>query len=272
MYKTTDFDAVPTIPEFYAGREIFITGGSGFMGKALIEKLLYSCSDVGNIYVLLRKKKGKGIEDRLEALKKESVFDRLYAEKKEHLLSKIIPIAGDVAELGLAMATEDRTRMENVSLVFHVAASVRFDDPLKEAILMNTRGTRETVAFAETLTKLEVFMHVSTTYCNPDWKVVEEKIYPPLADWKQAIKIAEAMDVETLDTLTAHFSEFQPNTYTFTKSLSEQCIEEKQDDLPMIIFRPSIVISSISEPMPGWIDNYNGPVGLLVGCGFGINR
>lgn len=272
MYKTTDFDAVPTIPEFYAGREIFITGGSGFMGKALIEKLLYSCSDVGNIYVLLRKKKGKGIEDRLEALKKESVFDRLYAEKKDHLLSKIIPIAGDVAELGLAMAAEDRTRMENVSLVFHVAASVRFDDPLKEAILMNTRGTRETVAFAETLTKLEVFMHVSTTYCNPDWKVVEEKIYPPLADWKQAIKIAEAMDVETLDTLTAHFSEFQPNTYTFTKSLSEQCIEEKQDDLPMIIFRPSIVISSISEPMPGWIDNYNGPVGLLVGCGFGINR
>ena len=73
-------------------------------------------------------------------------------------------------------------------------------------------------------------------------------------------------------TVSSSFSEFQPNTYTFTKSLSEQIIQEKQDVLPMIIFRPSIVISSISEPMPGWIDNYNGPVGLLVGCGFGINR
>lgn len=203
MYKETNVEAVPTIPEFYAGREIFITGGSGFMGKALIEKLLYSCSEVGNIYVLLRKKKGKGIEERLESLKKESVFDRLYAEKKDHLLSRLVPIAGDVAELGLAMSEEDKMRMQGVSLVFHVAASVRFDDPLKEAILMNTRGTRETVAFAETLPKLDVFMHVSTTYCNPDWKVVEEKIYPPLADWKQAIKIAEVMDLETMDTLTA---------------------------------------------------------------------
>lgn len=68
---------------------------------------------------------------------------------------------------------------------------------------MNTRGTRETVALAETLPKLEVFMHVSTTYCNPDWKVVEEKIYPPLANWKEAIAIAETVDLETLDVLTA---------------------------------------------------------------------
>lgn len=110
------------------------------MGKALIEKLLYSCPEVGNIYVLLRKKKGKGIHDRLEALKRESVFDRLYAEKKDHLLSKIIPIAGDVAEIGLDMSEEDKKRMMDVQIIFHVAASVRFDDPLKEAILMNTRG------------------------------------------------------------------------------------------------------------------------------------
>lgn len=203
MYKATDVETLPTIPEFYAGREIFITGGSGFMGKALIEKLLYSCPEVSNIYVLLRQKKGKGIEDRLEALKKESVFDRLYAEKKDHLLSKIVPIAGDVAELGLAMAEEDKKRMQGVSILFHVAASVRFDDPLKEAILMNTRGTRETVKFGRTLPKLAVFMHVSTTYCNPNWKTVEEKVYPPLADWKDAIKMAESLDLETIDYLTA---------------------------------------------------------------------
>lgn len=201
MYKPTNIEALPTIPEFFKNREIFITGGSGFMGKALIEKLLHACPEVGNIYVLLRQKKGKGIEERLEALKRESVFDRMYAEKKEKQLEKIIPIAGDVGEIGLAISDADRQLVANVSIFFHVAASVRFDDPLKEAILMNTRGTREVMRFADTLKKLKVIMHVSTTYCNPDWKVIEEKIYPPNADWKQAIKIAETYDTETLDIL-----------------------------------------------------------------------
>lgn len=30
-----------------------------------------------------------------------------------------------------------------------------------------------------------------------------------------------------------------------------------------------VVISTLSEPMPGWIDNFNGPVGLLVASGKG---
>ena len=29
-------------------------------------------------------------------------------------------------------------------------------------------------------------------------------------------------------------------------------------DLPLVIIRPSIVCASIDDPLPGWIDNYNG--------------
>jgi fatty acyl-CoA reductase len=36
-----------------------VTGSTGFLGKVLVEKLLRSCPDIGNIYVLMRKKKGK---------------------------------------------------------------------------------------------------------------------------------------------------------------------------------------------------------------------
>ncbi|XP_015373241.1 PREDICTED: putative fatty acyl-CoA reductase CG5065, partial [Diuraphis noxia] len=69
-----------------------------------------------------------------------------------------------------------------------------------------------------------------------------------------------------------------PNTYTFTKLLAEQIISEKSarsnhensNNMPMVIFRPSIVISSIAEPVLGWIDNVNGPVGLMLACGKGI--
>lgn len=48
-----------TIPEWYAGKNILITGGTGFVGRALIEKLLRSCPKIGTIYTLLRSKKGK---------------------------------------------------------------------------------------------------------------------------------------------------------------------------------------------------------------------
>lgn len=43
---------------------------SGFMGKVLIEKLLYSCPDINRIFILLRPKKGKSTAERLEQLTK----------------------------------------------------------------------------------------------------------------------------------------------------------------------------------------------------------
>jgi fatty acyl-CoA reductase len=32
------------------------------------------------------------------------------------------------------------------------------------------------------------------------------------------------------------------------------------------------VVPAINEPVPGWIDNFNGPVGLFIGTGKGIIR
>jgi fatty acyl-CoA reductase len=54
------------ISEFYRGQNIFVTGATGFIGKVLLEKILRSCPDVGNIYVLMRPKKGKTPSDRVK--------------------------------------------------------------------------------------------------------------------------------------------------------------------------------------------------------------
>lgn len=180
----------------------------------------------------------------------------------------MIAISGDVMEIGLALSEEDKKRMANVTVVFHSAASVRFDDPLHEAVIMNTRGTRELMLFAETLVNLKSFVHVSTTYFNPRQRVVCERMYPANGDWKATIKLAEEYP-DVLDVLTDKYINYEPNTYTFTKGLAEQVAIEFQDRLPIIIFRPSIVISSMEEPFPGWVDNFNGPVGLLLACGIG---
>ncbi|XP_052860472.1 putative fatty acyl-CoA reductase CG5065 [Anopheles cruzii] len=261
----------PSIRKFFAGRDIFVTGGTGFMGKVLIEKLIRSCSELDHIFVLIREKKQRSVAERIAEMQQLPLFDKLRQEAP-HLLVKMVPVRGDVSLIGLGLSAEDRDRMQSVSVIFHVAASVRFDDPLKSAILLNTRGTRELVRFAEQLPDLRVLMHISSTYSNPDRYVIEEEVYPAYADWRETIRIAEEFDEQTLDVLAPKYMGFLPNTYVFTKSLAEQIVHEYRDRLPMILFRPSIVISSMKDPIPGWMDNFNGPVGLLVGCGIGICR
>lgn len=54
------------IKSFFSGKNIFLTGGTGFIGKVLVEKLLRTFPDIGTIYVLIRSKKGKTPQERLE--------------------------------------------------------------------------------------------------------------------------------------------------------------------------------------------------------------
>jgi len=54
-----------TVQQFYGGLVIFFTGGTGFLGKLLLLKLLQSCADIGGIIVLLREKRGLSCRQRL---------------------------------------------------------------------------------------------------------------------------------------------------------------------------------------------------------------
>lgn len=238
--KENRLEEFESIPDFYANEEIFITGGTGFIGKVLIEKLLRSCPDVKTIFVLMRPKKGHSIEARLNKIKELPLFKPL-RQTVPHALDKLIPIDGDVKELNLGLSQASIERMKNVSIIFHSAASVRFDDSLRDAVLLNTRGTREIMKFAETLANIKVVMHVSTTYSNPDKNVVEEKIYPAYVDWRKAIEICEKFSDDELNQLTQHYTNFLPNTYVFSKNLAEHVSDDYKTKLPIVVFRPSIV-------------------------------
>ncbi|XP_074032726.1 putative fatty acyl-CoA reductase CG5065 isoform X2 [Leptinotarsa decemlineata] len=259
-----------SIPEFFRGKSIFITGGSGFIGRVLIEKLLRSCPDLKNIYMIIRPKKGRSIEERIRDLTEVPLFDEL-RKQNGNFLDKIIPVNGDITKLNLGISEEDRKCLiENVSIIFHSAASVRFDDHLKDAIFTNVRSTREVITLASEMKSLEVFVHVSTLYANADNQILEEKLYPRY-DWREAIALAENCDERLIEVMTQKIIHPLPNTYTFTKSVAELLVDDLcRNKFPTVIIRPSIVAPSILEPVVGWIDNFNGPMALNVAAAKGV--
>lgn len=56
------------IVEFFKQKCVLVTGATGFFGKLLVEKLLRTCDGIETIYILIRDKKGKDINDRMDEL------------------------------------------------------------------------------------------------------------------------------------------------------------------------------------------------------------
>ncbi|CAG9818987.1 unnamed protein product [Phaedon cochleariae] len=266
-------DPNKTIPEIFEGKSVFITGGSGFIGKVLIEKLLRSCPGIKNIYVLVRPKKNKNIQERVRALFDVPLFDQLRRDNMA-VIEKVIGIEGDITKINLGMNETDTSLLiDNVSIIYHIAASVRFNDSLKSAIFSNTRSTREVIALAKRCASMDVFVHCSTAYSNFDQNVIEEKVYPPKHDWRIAIELAEKYDDMTLQVLTEKYIDPLPNTYTFTKGMAEQLVIDLcTNQIPAIITRPSIVLPSSRDPIDGWVDNFNGPMSINLLEGKGLVR
>lgn len=67
-----------SISEFFRDTTIFLTGGTGFLGLALLEKLLRCCKGIKTIYVLIRPKRGKNVGQRYEELINDQVTNLDY--------------------------------------------------------------------------------------------------------------------------------------------------------------------------------------------------
>jgi HAD superfamily hydrolase (TIGR01490 family) len=137
------------------GKRFFITGATGFLGTALVERIL-RCVPEAEITVLVRPGRRTDAAARLaREIVKNDCFDRLRAELGDRFAGEIArrvrAVAGDVGRDGLGLDDEGREALAAAGVVIHSAATVSFDAPLTQAVEINLLGpSRVAGAMAET--------------------------------------------------------------------------------------------------------------------------
>ncbi|KAL1132366.1 hypothetical protein AAG570_010321 [Ranatra chinensis] len=259
------------ICDFFKEQTVLLTGATGFMGKALICKLLRTCPPK-TIYLLVRPKKGKDPQQRIDELFNEPVFDKMKKEVPDFM--KIVTgVRGDATAEGLGLSADTRrTLAETVTVVIHAAATVSFDEKLSEAVRINITGTREIIKLCKEMPNLRSVCHVSTAFSHCSRKEIDEIFYDAPISPDNLIALVNSLDDKQLIALTPSILRNWPNTYAFTKAVAEQVIRDETGDLPIAMFRPSIIMGAMEEPEPGWTDNLYGPTGVIVGTGAGVMR
>lgn len=228
---------------FYSGRCVFLTGGTGFLGQLFVEKLLRT--GVRRVYVLARPKRGRSTADRLRDTFAGDVFARLLADDPRYL-ERVRAVDGDMGKPQMGISPEDWAELvANVHIVLHSAAEVRFDESLKHLLLVNLRGTREVLRLAEACVDLAVFAHISTAYSHCPHERIDEEFYEVPYAPKLMIDLAEgfadgSVNERQFHELNGKVIEPWPNTYTFTKALAEQLVREFGERIPVVVMRPSI--------------------------------
>ena len=79
------------------------------------------------------------------------------ADDNANSLQKLVALEGDMLKPGLGLSKADtEIVIENVTVIFNLAATIRFDEDLKTASRMNIKGPRELLDICHKMKHLTV--------------------------------------------------------------------------------------------------------------------
>ena len=164
------------IREYYTDRSLLITGVTGFVGQALLAKVLRELGEeVRRVYVMIRPHRrtdGQEVSpaERLRELYRTALFERIAGDdpvRWERLRDKVVAVSIDERQADLGLSPEDRQRLvAEVDTIFNSAATVVFDEPLDVSVQANVAGPLALLEIARAAKRRVDFVHVSTAYVN----------------------------------------------------------------------------------------------------------
>ena len=80
----------------------------------------------------------------------------LLKSKRPEFIRQVRAISGDCSLPGLGLSEEDKEIVRSCNVVFHVAATVRFDEKIRLATAINVKATVDLLKLARTMPNLKV--------------------------------------------------------------------------------------------------------------------
>lgn len=206
---------------FTKDTNIFVTGGTGYLGGQFVNHLLETTSV--HVWVLVRCSNNQIGRERLIAnLQKYRPWNPNYDQR-------ISIVEGDLAQPLLGLSTENfQDLSQKIDVIYHIGADISYIKPYQTLKLANVQGTQEVLRLATTF-KIKQIEYVSSmgvfgsAWLLHGWDKLDEN-----SNYKQNL---QELAVE--------------NGYIQTKWVAEIVIENAMNQgLPIRVYRPGFIESS----------------------------
>src|SRR5215212_3574394 len=178
--------------ETFNGRNVFIIGATGFVGKVALSMLLDRFPGVGRVYVTVRARGKEESEARfwnnvITAPPFDPVRERYGAAYEDFIRDKVRLVNGDISEDNLGFTEEEAEAVAaDTDVLINSAGNVTFNPPLESALRTNVVGTKNVIKFVKRM-KRPALVHISTCFVagnrsGPVWESAPVLGYFPRKD------------------------------------------------------------------------------------------
>jgi alcohol-forming fatty acyl-CoA reductase len=250
---------------------IGVTGATGFLGTALVERLLRGVPGCELALVVRSSRRTSAVERVRREILRNDCFDRLRtdlgdtfeAEMERRVLQHVID--GDVSKDGMGMSAEGLAILSRCHTVIHSAAAVAFDSPLDYAVETNLMGPTRLAEAMRTAGCTGHLVAVSTCYVagkrrgpSPE-RVLSETPFSPDLDWRAEVAGARRMraDIDATSRTTKQLEEFRKLARRELGAAGEPLLAAKTEKLRDEWVRDELVAAGIARASSlGWPDAY----------------